>query len=158
MTNKRTQKKTCLIVCEGKADKSFLAFLQSYYQHTDWSFKIEKAGGDPQTVVIRAIKIGAGYTKVYCVSDNDTRITKRIPRSYSSIRLSPCLEGKLLLLKFSLSISQNIKSKFLEQFGREAQKITKEDWTRQISKEEIESWRQLDSELNSLIQAFENPA
>ena len=154
---RRQQKTTCLIVCEGKADKSFLDFLKQTYQNSTWSFRVEKAGGDPQSVIRRAKKICSGYDEVYCISDNDKDITMSIPRSITSLRISPCLEAFLLNIVYGQSVSQNIKSTFETHFNREAQKIDKDDWARRISKEQLESWRFIFSELNALIEIFENP-
>jgi hypothetical protein len=118
---------------------------------------VDKAGSDPQSVVRRAKKTCRGYDKVYCVSDNDKEINSPIPRSITSLRITPCLEAFLLKLVYDQNVTQNIKSTFETSFSREAQKIDKDDWARRISKEQLESARLSFSELNDLIKIFEEP-
>ena len=82
---KRSQKSTCLIVCEGKGDKYFLHFLKYHFSNKNWKYTIEPAGGDPTSVVRRAIKMSAGFDKVYCLVDADRKLSIRPPKKINKV-------------------------------------------------------------------------
>ena len=152
--------KTCLLVGEGKADKSFLNYLKSLYANSEWRFTIDKAGGDPNSVIIKAKKIGAAYDKVFAVSDADRPISVQYPsKKIISLRMTPCLESVLLQI-YGKKIPRNsdeakLNSKAL--LKKETQSLMLDDWKRHFPKDRFESMRKSLSELDDLIKIFEDP-
>jgi hypothetical protein len=156
----RIQRKTCLIVCEGKADKQFLSFLKSYYLDKPWVVKIDSAGGDPNSVVRRAIRTGLGYDRVFCVSDNDREITVVIPALISkSLRISPCLEAiPLQCVDLPKPVSSTeAKRVFKQYFRKDASAINQKEWPRHLSIIALNTKRISLPELDAIIKVFEEP-
>ncbi len=153
----RKIKKTCLVVCEGKADKNFLDFIRMNYQNEDWKITVDTAKGDPNSVILRAIKTAEGYDRVYCVTDDDTIISKPPPKKFKVFKFSPCLEGFLLELVYNKKVKSEFKTQFKNYFSCDVAQISKEDWEKKFHKEKLESWRKVNFQFDQLVKIFESP-
>ena len=156
----RVQQKTCLLVGEGKADKSFLGYLKSLYANKEWRFTIDKAGGDPNSVIIKAKKIGGAYDKVFAVSDADREISVQYAKkNIISLRMTPCLESVLLQAcgEAIPKSSADAKKKSKALIAKDAQSLKLADWQRYFPKNALDAVRAKVSELDDLIKVFEDP-
>ncbi|WDE98693.1 hypothetical protein PQO03_12685 [Lentisphaera profundi] len=152
----RRKKKTCLIICESKADEHFLTFLKDRYRNHDWRFTIENVGGSGDTVFCRAKK-SKGYSRIYCIIDACKDVDVQWPRGTTGIILKPGIEALPLQLLGKACPSNMVlaKNKFKAVFGSEAAKISKFKWQSKFTKLMLENKREDLEHLDEIINIFE---
>jgi len=138
----------------------------------------DRSGGSPQEVMRNALLAcskTAGYDAVVVLLDGDVKpascedlyltakkhisleARKKIPSIYACIVANPCLEGLLLETKTGFpppKVSEDCKRSFASNFGKAAQKLSKEDYRRLLPKTMIDQALPRIPALNRLVTFF----
>lgn len=167
---RRAASQILLMYGEGLEDETFLKYLKSIYHSRDTgtSIKIYNGrGGNPSSVIIRAVHEPGGYSHRIVVLDNDKGASEMqqarqeaISRSIDLIENTPCLEAILLAIlndgkNYSDKQSSWCKSEFESNYLDEKKRTEINEYGKIFPKMLLDIQRSKVSELNKLIALME---
>lgn len=161
----RKQRKTLFVVGEGQTEVAFLNHLKTLYCRGDHSVKVtvqNAYGKGPENVLQTALrkKNQADYDCVVVVLDTDIPWTAALKKEAQTNKITligntPCIEALFLDLLGEKIFSETSKCKAAITSVLGVNLLDKKEYESWCSKEKLELLRQSNSDLDSLLKAYE---